>query len=165
MSKVFLILIPNMPGQRLAVTTLDHYSIYEVDEALVHEVTVDNKPGIHQYMNCEYKEDAIFLATGVKPAAEPHATMFAEGDQVIYTPTHAEGDINHPDSERGFVTSHNDEYVFCRFFHKNFNLGLRTTANSEACYPGDLVKHKFMPQSAVWNLIEEIKERDYGPKI
>lgn len=34
--------------------------------------------------------------------------MFQAGDRVVYVPTHAEGDRNHPDCERGKVSSVND---------------------------------------------------------
>jgi hypothetical protein len=37
------------------------------------------------------------------------------GDRVIYVPTHAKGDLNHPDSERGVVSSLNDTYVFVKY--------------------------------------------------
>ena len=55
--------------------------------------------------------------------------IFKPGDHVIYIPGHAGGDPNHPECERGVVTSTNDKNVFVRF----------GTVNSQACDPGDLV--------------------------
>jgi len=37
------------------------------------------------------------------------------GDRVIYIPTHAEGNVNHPDCEYGIVSSWNDKYVFVKY--------------------------------------------------
>lgn len=54
------------------------------------------------------------------------------GTQIIYVPGHADGDINHPDCERGFVITDNGGSAFCRYFSKNTLIGnLRTIANSE----------------------------------
>lgn len=37
------------------------------------------------------------------------------GSPVTYIPTHANGDTNHPDSERGVISSFNDVTIFVRF--------------------------------------------------
>lgn len=37
------------------------------------------------------------------------------GDRVIYIPTHAEGNINHPDCEYGTISSWNDTYIFVKY--------------------------------------------------
>lgn len=37
------------------------------------------------------------------------------GDSVYYVPLHAAGDLQHPDVERGVVTSLGSLYVFVRF--------------------------------------------------
>ena len=58
--------------------------------------------------------------------------MFEKGDHIIYTPLHANGDISHPDSEIGFITSVEGETAYCRFFYPTGQL--RTKANSEACW-------------------------------
>jgi len=72
---------------------------------------------------------------------------FKVGDQIAYVPTHARGDLKHPDVELGFVTSvsPDGEYAFCRYFAKS-NEYLRTTANSEATYIRDLVHKQHRPQ-------------------
>lgn len=88
---------------------------------------------------------------------------FFEGEQVIYVPSHIDNkDIHHPACEKGFVTSHNDHYVFCRFFYKDLDRGktLRTTANSEACNPADLHKFQYCPQVEINRLITLIKRGD-----
>ncbi|CCH01934.1 hypothetical protein FAES_3928 [Fibrella aestuarina BUZ 2] len=41
-----------------------------------------------------------------------NASDFQTGDQVVYTPGHANGDTGHPDAEVGFVTSTNAVTVF-----------------------------------------------------
>ena len=40
---------------------------------------------------------------------------FEKGDVVLYIPTHANGDSFHPDCDKGFVTSKNEQYVFVRY--------------------------------------------------
>lgn len=40
------------------------------------------------------------------------------GTQVAYLPTHADGDVTHPDVEFGFVTSARGEAHFCRYWRK-----------------------------------------------
>ena len=37
------------------------------------------------------------------------------GDRVIYVPSHANGDVNHPDCEYGIVKSWNDSFVFVNY--------------------------------------------------
>lgn len=61
------------------------------------------------------------------------ALDFKEHAPVIYVPNHARGDVNHPDVERGVVTSVNDTYVFV-----NFPPG----SGSKACYPHNLLLDK-----------------------
>jgi len=68
-------------------------------------------------------------------------SIFKQGDEIIYIPYHANGDKNHPDCERGFVTSIKGDTIFCRFYIKNGKsdfYGLRTIANSEGCNHRDL---------------------------
>jgi len=52
------------------------------------------------------------------------------GTQIIYVPNHADG-IDHPDSQRGFVTSMTKHGAFCRYWNKHNPEKLRTMANSE----------------------------------
>lgn len=76
--------------------------------------------------------------------------MFSKGQQIAYIPNHAAGDITHPDVEFGFVTSATDTTVFCRFWKKNrIVLELRTTANSEGCYPENIVESHYTDQENI----------------
>ncbi len=40
---------------------------------------------------------------------------FRKGVRVVYVPTHAHQDLNHPDCEYGVVSSINDKFVFVKF--------------------------------------------------
>ncbi len=75
------------------------------------------------------------------------------GTQIVYTPTHARGDMNHPDSQSGFIT-HNSEIggaVFCRYWSKNPKRPkqLRTKSNSELTPISLLVFWETVPQRDV----------------
>lgn len=63
------------------------------------------------------------------------------GTQIAYIPTHANGDIEHPDVELGFVTSVRDDVAFCRYWSKYSPDELRTKANSEATPIDMVVEH------------------------
>ncbi len=65
-------------------------------------------------------------------------TKFTEGMRVVYVPGHADGNVNHPDVERGTVSSTNDKYVFVRFDEQVSRLGW-DGATSQSCKPEDLV--------------------------
>ena len=41
--------------------------------------------------------------------------IIESGDRVIYVPTHAEGNINHPDCEYGIVKSWNKRGIFVNY--------------------------------------------------
>lgn len=60
---------------------------------------------------------------------------FEKDECVTYVPTHANGDINHPDVENGIVSSVNEFYVFVKYIHNNI---VNTTA--AATKATDLVK-------------------------
>ena len=40
---------------------------------------------------------------------------FKKGQRVVYTPHHARGDVNHPDCEKGVVSSANEKFVFVKY--------------------------------------------------
>jgi len=61
------------------------------------------------------------------------AQDFKEGDAVVYIPGHAHGDRNHPDCERGIVSSQNGVNVFVRYYERGI---LQHTA--QATDPDDL---------------------------
>ena len=82
---------------------------------------------------------------------------FKKGDQIIYVPTHADG-IDHPDAERGFVTSTppSGTSVFCRYWNKAKPHELRTKANSEATPIDMLVKANSRHQSIIDELLKNL---------
>jgi hypothetical protein len=66
-----------------------------------------------------------------------NCTDFSPGMRVLYVPHHAQGNINHPDAERGTVSSTTDKYVFVKF-DKHLNRHGWDGTTSQACDPGDL---------------------------
>ena len=92
------------------------------------------------------------------------------GDNVVYVPTHANGVVDHPDCEEGFVTSRRGDAVWCRFWHRNHavrafpgeatRMELRTVANSERCDVSDLVKVGWLTKKGKKVLIQR-----YGIKF
>lgn len=86
--------------------------------------------------------------------------MLKRGTQIIYVPSHAYGDENHPDVEIGFVMRDQVEgkdNVFCRFWRKDLS-DLRTKANSESTPISSLVVVDTVTQSRVDDAIREILE-------
>lgn len=73
--------------------------------------------------------------------------------QIVYIPAHAKGNPDHPDCEFGFITSQNDEFIFCRFWMKKGlsydKCELRTKANSEACRPEDIMLYRKVGEHVV----------------
>lgn len=83
---------------------------------------------------------------------------FKVGDQVLYIPTHAEGDPSHPDCEEGFVTSVGaNGAVFCRYFFPRHG-GIRTRANSESTYPDDLILFNHRSPAEIQRMLNEIEK-------
>ena len=77
---------------------------------------------------------------------------FKVAQQVAYIPPHAEFDVQHPDTEYGFVTRVEDGIipVWVRFWVKGKEgIELRTKSNSEKCYPNSLVSHESCTQYKV----------------
>ena len=78
---------------------------------------------------------------------------FIRGTQVIYIPTHAEGNLCHPDCEEGFVTAHASvNTVFVRYFYRGTD-ELRTIINSEATDMSYLVIKQLRPQEQIEDLL------------
>ncbi len=85
-----------------------------------------------------------------------------QGAQILYVPNHANGDLDHPDVEAGFVTSMKpgSNVVFCRYWiNRHRPMGLRTTANSEATYMRNIVVKDTVPQEQVDKKIAKILEQ------
>ena len=82
------------------------------------------------------------------------------GMQIIYVPTHANGDISHPDCEAGFVTSVRGDAAFCRYWRRDIKPSgyyseLRTKANSEATPIANLVIMDTVPRGMVKGLVHQ----------
>lgn len=79
--------------------------------------------------------------------------MLKQGTQIIYVPTHANGNIHHPDCEAGFVAHETvlpGNAIFCRYWaNGSVPLRLRTVANSEATSIEALVERDTVPQQDV----------------
>lgn len=82
--------------------------------------------------------------------------MLTPGTQIIYVPTHAAGDVTHPDAEAGFVTAVRGDVAFCRYWSKAHPGELRTKANSEGTPIDMLVVQATRPQTAVDEAIRTI---------
>jgi len=85
------------------------------------------------------------------------------GQQIIYVPNHARSRLvptDHPDCERGFVTSMDvhGHHAFCRYWSKYPPFNLRTLANSERTPIANLVVQDTVPQIAVEAALEQIEE-------
>lgn len=78
------------------------------------------------------------------------------GDQIAYIPTHAEGDVAHPDVEFGFVTGVGKLCVFCRYWSKFSPGELRTKAGSESTPMANLLLYTSQPQKFVDDLLEKL---------
>ncbi len=40
---------------------------------------------------------------------------FQHGDRVLYVPNHVNGDVTHPDCQKGIVSSTNEHFVFVKY--------------------------------------------------
>lgn len=78
------------------------------------------------------------------------------GTQIACVPEHANGDLEHPDVQFGFVTRVSKDGAFCRYWNKNLT-SLRTKANSELTPFRYIVKFESKPASVVIDLLEEIE--------
>ena len=83
----------------------------------------------------------------------------SRGTQIAYVPTHAGGDLEHPDVEFGFVMNKPGHVgVFCRYWRKTHLGELRTVANSELTPLDCIVKHVSVSQQIVDDTIVRILE-------
>ena len=82
-----------------------------------------------------------------------------KGTQIAYIPSHAKGDIEHPDVEFGFVMSESrGSAYFCRYWLKGKPGDLRSVANSELTPSDCLVEHESVNQAFVDAYIQAIEE-------
>jgi hypothetical protein len=83
------------------------------------------------------------------------------GTQIAYIPNHAEGDINHPDVEFGFIYKiswFGD--AWCRYWRKGHLGELRTVANSEMTSVENIRLCNSLSQRLVDQTIEKIDESE-----
>lgn len=85
---------------------------------------------------------------------------FKRGDQIAYIPDHAEGNINHPDVEFGFVTSTNPHYVFVRYWWnarsgRDINT-LKSRNSGTPTYRRHLVLHNNHPQETIDKMLAKL---------
>jgi hypothetical protein len=87
-----------------------------------------------------------------------------QGTQVAYVPGHAEGDLNHPDVEFGFVMDElpEQEAHRCRYWRQNVKHpatvdDLRTRANSESTPNECLVEYMSVNQEVVAWVINRLQ--------
>ena len=79
------------------------------------------------------------------------------GTQILYIPTHAAGDSDHPDVESGVVTSVRGDVAFCRYWYKERPRELRTKANSEATPLALLVERDTCPRYVIKHLLRALE--------
>ena len=85
-------------------------------------------------------------------------TDFPPGTQIAYVPSHAKGDVNHPDADWGFVQEQREDSCLCRFWSKNRQhqrqIGdMRTKANAESAQKRDLIPHQHCRQELIDNFL------------
>lgn len=87
--------------------------------------------------------------------------MLKAKDQIAYIPPHAEGDMNHPSVEYGFIMTGGFEYSFCRYWLKGKPGVLRTTSCSERTPNNCLYKCKLCTVEEINIIYKGIKEGNY----
>lgn len=81
-----------------------------------------------------------------------------QGTQIAYVPSHAGGNLFHPDVEFGFVVSERGDAHFCRYWRKGCPGKLRTLANSELTPTVYLVKTILVRQAVIRKCLRRIAE-------
>ena len=107
---------------------------------------------------------------GNYPANE---NVLERGTQIAYVPTHAHGDLNHPDVKIGFVTvDRGADGAFCRYWRKdlppakqmyaeNVEDYLRTKDNSELT-PRECIVVLITSHLMSWQIVRAALERFCG---
>lgn len=70
---------------------------------------------------------------------EKPLSVFHPLDEVLYVPTHANGDKTHQAVEKGYVSSITEKYIFVKFEKQILRLGWNGTT-SQGCRREDLKK-------------------------
>ena len=131
----------------------------QMDDGLGNTISIACVNVFHVEMGTVQADDLpqeAYIKTGGEYIYNRQANTFYPRDQVAYVPLHCDGDLRHEDVELGFVTSVNDNAVFCRYFYKSGEL--RTTANSEGCAPDSLVLFKHHPRAEIDALYQDIMQ-------
>lgn len=83
------------------------------------------------------------------------------GTQIAYIPTHAEGDIQHPDVEFGFAMNVPGHVgVACRYWRDGHPGELRTASISEITPLECIEEYESVPQRVVDETIKKILEEE-----
>lgn len=97
---------------------------------------------------------------------------FNPGDQIAYIPDHANGQIDHPDVEFGFIVKENprmENVYVCRYFyydHDKKQLGvLRTKANGENTNVRNLKIYKFTSYAHILSIWKRYVTTSTGDPI
>lgn len=83
-----------------------------------------------------------------------------KGTQIVRIPDHANGDINHPDVDFGFVMTSMITTCACRYWKKGQPGVLRTVANSETTPRLNLQRFELLPQFVIEKTIKAIEKGD-----
>ena len=87
--------------------------------------------------------------------------ILKQGTQIIYVPTHANGDTSHRDCQTGFLaydkefTPTSNLMAYCRYWSKHSPGELRTKANAELTPLNLVVFQDTVPQEQVDRAIEQ----------
>lgn len=89
----------------------------------------------------------------------PEESKLKRGIQIVYVPDHAGQDVDHLDSEPGFIVSVQDRWsAFCRYWLKPNLTELRTKVNSEFTPLDRIFIHNTVPQKQVEEALKNIGE-------
>ncbi len=85
------------------------------------------------------------------------------GTQIVYVPSHANGNINHQDCEAGFIMNITDYFsenarYFCRYWSKFERHRLRTISTSELTPVTCLVVKKTRDQKIIDKLVKLLRD-------
>lgn len=83
---------------------------------------------------------------------------FEIGSQIAYIPSHADGEITHPNVEFGFIESLDNQVAYCRYWRRGQLGKLRTVDDSEETPLLQLVAHKSVSQQLIEHYLDQFDE-------
>ena len=95
--------------------------------------------GINSFAELHYPAKALDILSVFFHSLNMKMQEAKSSKRVIYVPTHAHGNINHPDCEHGKISSANEKFVFVKFDKQVEKLGWNGTT-SRSCRPEYLVE-------------------------